>query len=109
MDGFFTAGMATTSVGSESLPLALAVCESLADNESLRKELELLVALELPLGLTWRSRSKKPSSKYVGYVSANLFLAFRLWGFRLGLPARIGGDLIDRRRRRRGRRRRHII
>jgi hypothetical protein len=38
-----------------------------------------------------------------------LFLAFRLWGFRLGLPARISGDLIDRRRRRRGRRRRHII
>ena len=31
MDGFFTAGMATSSVGSESLPLALAVCESLAN------------------------------------------------------------------------------
>jgi hypothetical protein len=78
MDGFFTAEKATSSVGSESLPLALAVCESLADNESLRKELEWLVALELPLGLTWRSRSKKASRKYGGYVPANLFLAFGL-------------------------------
>jgi hypothetical protein len=40
MDGFITAGMATSSDGSESLPLARAVCESLADNDSLRKELE---------------------------------------------------------------------